>query len=685
MQNPPDPGYRIAIDVGGTFVDFVLLNERNGEITIEKQPSTPQRIVDEIGAGLGRLPVKLAEVGRILHGTTVALNTIVQEKGVKVGLITTRGFRDVLEIGRGSRPEIYNPRYSGPVSLVPRYLRREVTGRIDAAGNEIEPLDTAQLDREVELLVRDGCVAIAICFLNSYANPAHERQAAEFIRDLHRDVALSVSSDLVREWREYERTSTTVLNAYIQPPFKRYIEALSERLIADGYASPLAIMQSNGGVTAASTAAVRPVATLESGPAGGVIGASALAEELQVRNVICFDVGGTTVDVALIEDNTIVERSNSRVAGRPVMGPTIDIKSVGAGGGSIAWIDDRGALRVGPHSAGASPGPACFGFGGTEPTTTDCHLLLGSLDAEKFLGSRMLLDRAAAEKAVAGIAKRLGMSLTDTAVGILKLAETNMTNAIRSITIERGLDPRDYSLLSYGGGGGLFALAVSQELGVNSVIVPRVPANFSALGIVTSDYREDASHTMVRALNDGTVPEVIGEIVRLTRENGVQLRHHGFGSAAVHTEVRVDIRFAGQEYTVTVPVESEWLDDRGEFLDGVRDRFVKLHRRLFGHGEQQAPIELVTVRVRSIGKVTRPRWFESRTGEPAQPDSWRNTFFAAFREFRRTPVFDRESLVRGQAIPGPAIVEEWTTTTVILPGWEARVDRIGNLVLSKST
>lgn len=682
MQKSFGPGYRIAIDVGGTFVDYVLLNEQTGEIAIEKQPSTPARIVEEVSAGLGRLPVSLAEVGRILHGTTVALNTIVQEKGIKAGLITTRGFRDVLEIGRGSRPEIYNPRYTGPASLVPRYLRREVGGRMDAAGNEIEPLDTRQLGSEVDLLMRDGCEAIAICFLNSYANPVHERQAAEFIKSRHPDVALSVSSELVREWREYERTSTAVLNAYIQPPFKKYLEALSAQLVADGYSSPLAIMQSNGGVTSAATAAIRPVTTLESGPAGGVIGASALAAELQVRNVICFDVGGTTVDVALIEDNRIVERSQTKVAGRPVMGPTIDIKSVGAGGGSIAWIDDRGALRVGPQSAGASPGPACFGFGGTEATVTDCHLLLGRLDAERFLGSRMALDCAAAERAVVAVAQKLGMSLEETAVGILKLAETNMTNAIRSITIERGLDPRDYRLLSYGGGGGLFALAVSQELGVNSVIVPRVPANFSALGIVTSDYREDSSHTMVRALHADTVGEVLGEIGRLTSENAGQLRQHGFDEDAVESEVRVDIRFAGQEYTVTVPVEPEWLAGPDTFLDGGRARFVTLHRRLFGHGEPGAPIELVTVRVRSIGRVRRPKWYEARQGEPALPDSWRNTYFAALREFRRTPVFDREALVRGQAIAGPAIVEEWTTTTVILPGWEAKIDRIGNLILS---
>jgi len=677
-------GYRIAIDVGGTFVDFVLLDEATGEITIDKQPSTAERIIEEVAAGLSRLPVALSEVGRIFHGTTVALNTIVQEKGARVGLLTTEGFRDVLAIGRGSRPEIYNPRYKGAEPLVPRFLRREIRGRLDALGEEVTALDLEQVDRESDALVRDGCDAIAICFLHGYANPDHEQRTAERVRLRHPSVAVSVSHELVGEWREFERTSTTVLNAYIQPQFANYVDQLSQQLLAGGYGSPLALMQSNGGVSAAARAAVRPVTTLESGPAGGVIGADALAKELQLSNIICFDVGGTTVDVALIENGTILERSQTKIAGRAVMGPTIDIHSVGAGGGSIAWIDQRGALRVGPHSAGASPGPACFGNGGTEPTTTDCHLLLGRLDADKFLGSRMKLDRESATTAVGRLAQALGLSIEETASGVLTIAETNMTNAIRSITVERGLDPRDYTLFSYGGGGGLFAAAVSEELGVSPVIVPRAPANFSAWGIVSSDYREDSAHTLVRSFIAEAVGEIRETVETLSSETIGRLREHGFDAEGIQTDLRADMRFAGQEFTVTVPVEPEWIGDPDKLLSGVGQRFVELHRRLYGHGESGAPIELVTIRVRSVGEVARPAWREWPVGEAVEPDSWRKTYFAANSEAKRIPVYNRDDLVSDQQISGPAIVEEWTATTVIPPGWEAVVDRLGNLVLTSS-
>ena len=680
---PSTAGHRLAIDVGGTFVDFVLLDEATGEITLEKQPSTPERIVEEVGAGIGRLPVRLAGVGRIFHGTTVVVNTIVQEQGVKVGLLTTSGFRDVLEIGRGSRPEIYNPHYTAPRCLVPRYLRREVPGRLGAAGEEVIALDLDAVDREAGLLAGHGCEAIAICFLHSYANPDHERQAAQLIRDQYPGIAVSASHELVGEWREFERTSTTVLNAYVQPQFAGYISNMTQRLAADGYASPLAMMQSNGGVVAADRAANRPITTLESGPAGGVIGAESLAGELGIKNLICFDVGGTTVDVALVDHGDIIERSQTYVARRPVMGPTIDISSVGAGGGSIAWIDQRGALRVGPQSAGAAPGPACFGHGGTAPTVTDCHLLLGYLDAGTFLGSRMQLDEAAALRAVTALAGELGLSVEETALGVLKIAATNMTNAIRSITIERGLDPRDYSLLSYGGGGGLFAAAVSEELGVQSVIVPRAPANFSAWGIVCSDYREDNSRTLVRSFNAEHLEEMLDSILAMQQENLDRLQRHGFDSEDIVSDTRMDVRFAGQEFTVTVHVDEPWLGEPDAILTGVRERFVTLHQRLYGHGEPEAPLEVVTLRVRSVGQVARPSWPVWPAGEAAEAWGTRNTCFAVAGDRQAIPVYNRDDLVRDQQVAGPAIVEEWTTTSAVPPGWTLVVDRIGNLVLTQ--
>jgi len=676
--------HRIAIDVGGTFVDYVLLDESTGAIKVEKQISTPERIVDEVMTGLGRLPVSLTDVN-IFHGTTVALNTIVQERGVCVGLLTTVGFRDVLEIGRGSRPEIYNPLYREPVPLVPRFLRREVAGRMSAAGQEVTPLDLDQLDRETDSLVAQGVEAIAICFMHSYANNAHEDAASRRIRQRHPGLALSVSSELVREWREFERSSTTVLNAYVQPPFKRYIDSLAGRLQSSGYGNPLAVMQSNGGVSAAARAADRPITTLESGPAGGVIGASVLAEKLGLRNVICADVGGTTLDLALIEEGTVIERNHTKIADRPVLGPTIDIVSVGIGGGSIGWVDERGALRVGPQSAGSSPGPACFGRGGTQPTVTDCHLILGTLDPKRFLGSRITLDMAAAERAVDALAGKLGLSRQKTAQGVLKIAESNMVGAIRAITVKRGLDPRPFTLLSYGGGGGFFAAAAADELGISSIVVPYASAAFSAWGIVTSDYREDNVRTMVRALDAQSAQEIISTSTALAAENVARLSEHGFSAGDVGSHVRTDMRFAGQEYTVTIAVENAWLKDPQLLMSELRRRFAESHRRLFGHGEQQAPMELVTVRVRSIAKVARPAFPSVKQGAAPSPVATRNTMFVSTDEPRPTPVYDRDSLPSGLVIPGPAIVEEWTTTTLVPPGWAAEIDSIGNLVMKSSS
>ncbi len=675
-------GYRVAVDVGGTFIDFALLDEATGELTIEKQPATATRLAEELLTGLGRLPVAAGEIGRLFHGTTVAINAVLQERGVTVGLLTTSGFRDVLAIGRGARPEIYNFFYSPPEPLVPRHLRREVAERMAADGSELEPLDVDALDLEVEWLLGNGVEAIAVCFLHAYANPAHEREAVERIRATHPELSVTASSEVATEWREFERTSTTVLNSYIQPPFAAYLGDLGGRLKSAGYTRPFALMQSNGGVIDASRAAQLPIRTLESGPAGGVIGARALAAELGYADVICADVGGTSYDVALIEGGHILERTDTKVGGRPVVGPGIDIVSIGAGGGSIAWIDHRGAVKVGPQSAGAHPGPACFGLGGDEPTVTDCHLVLGRLDAQNFLGSRMQLDVEAAERAIeARIADRIGATLEQAADGILAIAETNMTYAIRAITVERGLDPREFALFSYGGGGGLFAAATAEELEIPTVVVPRAPANFSAWGILTSDYRDDAALTRVRPFDPGAIAGLVSDLRELARRATTDLRAYGFDESELDHHYRTDARYAGQEHTITVPLETQWVENEHALLAGVRERFVALHRQLYGHGEEDAPLEVVTVRCRAVAQVGHPRFPEWHSQGPAAAERARQVYFRSTGGFVETSVFDRERLARDQVVEGPAIVEEWTTTIVVPPGWSVRVDRLGDLVL----
>jgi N-methylhydantoinase A len=482
------------------------------------------------------------------------------------------------------------------------------------------------------------------------------------------------------EWHEFERTSTAALNAYIQPLFRRYLADLAAQLQAVGYGRTLALMQSNGGVISSERASDLPIRTLESGPAAGVIGAQALAHELGHANVICTDVGGTTFDVALIDNGEILERTQSEVARRPILGPTIDIISIGAGGGSIAWIDHRGAIQVGPRSAGASPGPACFGRGGTEPTVTDCHLVLGRLDAGHFLGARMKLDLDAARRSIlTRIAQPLGLLLEEAADGILAIVETNMIHAIRSITVERGLDPREFVVYAYGGGGGLFATATAEELEIPTVVIPNAPANFSAWGVLTSDYREDAALTRVRTLDASTAAHLRADLLALGDAATAGLHAYGFGEA-VDRHYRADLRFAGQEHTITVSLDPAWLADDRLLLEGCRERFVAAHRQLYGHGSETR-LEVVTARCRAVGRVVRPPWREWPERAPAQPGGHRPVYFRQAADYLSTPIFERNDLTREQVVEGPAIIEEWNSTLIVPPTWQAAVDRLGNLIM----
>ena len=672
----------IAVDVGGTFIDIVSIDRETGEVAVEKQPSTPDRLADEVLTALERLPGRPADIGRVLHGSTVAVNTLLQRTGATVGLVTTRGFRDVLELARGNRPFIYDWVWLPPEPLVPRALRREVTERLGPRGEEIAPLDLDDLDREVDALVGDGAQAIAVCFLHAYANPKHERAAAEEIERRHPGLPVTVSSAIASEWHEYERTSTAVINAYVQPLFDASLGSLRGRLAEAGMEGAIGVMQSNGGVITIERAVDLPVRTLASGPAGGVIGVASLARTLGHPDAICTDVGGTTYDVAIIEGGRVQERTETEIGGLPVLAPTVDVTSIGAGGGSIAWIDELGALRVGPKSAGADPGPACFGFGGEDPTVTDCHLVLGRLDAERFLGSRMLLDVAAAERAIAGtVGAPLGFDLDRAADGVLRIAETAMADAIHSMTVERGIDPRTFVLYAYGGGGGLFAAATALELDIGTIVVPRAPANFSAWGILTSEYREDASTTRVLRLDDGAMRTALAELDSLRVEVTERLTDLRFTPDRIRLERRADLRFEGQEHTVTVEVDPAW--GPGD-ADALRAAFVARHRQLYGHGDPEALVELVTVRCRGLVPGEDPRWPAWAVTTTADPRAERPVYFREAGGAVPTRIYDREALAVDQEIVGPSIVEEWTSTTLVPPGWVARVEPHGSLVLTRS-
>jgi N-methylhydantoinase A len=676
--------YRAAVDVGGTFIDFVLMDEETGAIKIEKVASISDQLPGQFLKGLIAFGVNIDAVKRIFHGTTVAVNALIQEHGAKVGLLTTKGFRDVLEMGRGGRKPVYDFVQRSPTPIVERFLRREITERTSFKGEVLEPIDLNEVDREVDFLLTKGVHAIAITFLHAYAHPSHEIAARDRILARYPHLPVSLSHEIAAEWREYERTSTTVLNAFIQPMVKGYLDALQRRLTGAGYLQPLAIMQSSGGVADVETAGKKPIRTLMSGPAGGVIGARFLCSQLGYNNVICTDVGGTSYDVAIIEDGKILERSQTEIARRPVLGSLIDVISIGAGGGSIAWLDQRNGLQVGPQSAGASPGAVCFGRGGEEPTTTDAHLVLGRLDPDYFLGGRMKLDLASARNAIEEkIAKPLGIAVEAAAHGIVVIAETNMANAIRTKTVERGLDPREFVKLAYGGGGGLFACSVADELEVPRVIVPVAPANFSAWGILTSDYVEDEVRTKVLPFDAQHVGETL-PILRELSDRAIQaVVSYGFRREDVVLLRRLDMRFENQEYTITVDLEPDWMDT-ATLLAGARDKFVTAHQRLYGHGDPAANLEQVSIRCRAIGRVRAPEVAKLSAPPKTTAAKSRLVYFQKAGGFVPTAIVERDTLAPGRHLRGPAIVDEWTMTTVVPPGWNCRCDDYGNLILEPS-
>ena len=673
---------RLAVDVGGTFVDFVLFDETSGQVVVEKVPSSGQ-LEARFFEGVERLGVTLVDLHTIVHGSTLVINTILQnaEQGVRLGLITTQGFRDVLELGRGNRAEIYNLFYKPPPPLVPRFLRHEVPERLNQRGEVLQALDEAEARRVVARLKEQRVQGIAICFLHAYANPVHERRMAEIAAAVFPEAHVSISSDICREWREFERTSTTVLNVYARPKLAAYLAALEQRLRAGRYAGELYIMQSSGGMTSSTAAREGPIRTLESGPAGGVIGAAALGARLHLRGLVSADVGGTSFDVALIVDGRALEKSETSVNRRPVLQPTLDIVSIGAGGGSIAWLDEEQGLRVGPHSAEADPGPACFGLGGHEPTVTDAQVVLGYLDPDFFLGRRIVLDRRAAEHAIrTRIADPLGMSLVAAAHGITHLTNMNMVYAIRNITVERGHDPRDFSLVCFGGGGGLFAGALLQELEMAQAVIPVNPAAFSAWGLLNADFREDLTRTTVRQFADLPPEELRRALAELEAEGVERWSRAGLSVSARAIERFADIRYVGQEHTVRVPIQEDDLGDPN--LASPRDRFDALHEKAYAHALPYMPVELVNLRLSVIGLTRKPavRELPSQNHLDARKPS-RQVFLAGRDEPVDCLVFDRDRLGPGSRLAGPAILEEWTSTTLVLSGQKIEVDRYGDLIL----
>ena len=679
------PRYRVTVDTGGTFSDFVYLNEATGAVTIAKIASTPDdpsRAILQGIEGLLAQGVAPDDIAFFCHGTTVGTNALLEGKGARTGLLVTPGVRGIYPVGEQARPygpAIFDVMFDKPAPLVPQSRTGEVAERVDAHGGVLLPLDEPALRETVRALNSQGVESIAVCLLFSFLHPAHERRVGEIIAEEAPGCSVSLSCDVLPQIREYFRLSTTVINAYLQPILARYIEKLDGRLAAArvGTRQKYA-MQSNGGMATFAAAARKAVTTVLSGPAGGVTAGAYACRMTGCQNVITFDMGGTSCDVALIRGGEPAVANRGKIAGRDLAVPMMDINTVSAGGGTIARLDRFGTLQVGPDSAGAAPGPACYGRGGTAATITDCNLLLGFLSPDNFLGGRMRLDEHAARAAVETVAQPLGMETLAAAEGIVRVIDVKMAQAIKAISTMRGHDLRDFMLLAFGGAGPVHAARIARDLGMAGVIVPLYPGVFSAIGLMMSAIKHDYVQSKMGSIASLTTADVAAVFARLAAQAEADLRADGFAEAQIGIERALDMRYAGQGYEITVACDAA-LD-----LVRLRARFDARHQAMFGHSAPDEPVEIVSYRVRGIGKVPpveMPRFVRAGTGIGAAQRATRCMRFAG--ETIQCPVYQREALDVGSEFAGPAVLDQLDCTTVICPGQVARVDEWKNLLVTE--
>jgi N-methylhydantoinase A len=672
----------VGIDVGGTFTDLTAVDEASGRVVVTKVPSQPRNEAAAVLAGLQALGVAGRDVRRLVHGTTVGTNAVLQRRGARVAVLTTAGFRDLIEIGRTKRniPALFVPTFVRPRPVVDRQHRFEVVERLDAAGAVLVELDAGSVERAVDGALTAGAEAVAVCLLHSYLNPTHERAVADAVKGRRPGLPVSCSADVVAEYREFERFSTTVLNAYLQPLMDAYLTGLEERLLATGYTHGVLTIASSGGMMTTETARRLPIKTIFSGPAGGVSQAGFLGAATGHRDLITYDMGGTSTDVCLVRDLAPLTTSDGTIGAFPVKVPQIDMHTVGAGGGSIAWLDVDGSLQVGPRSAGASPGPAAYGLGGTEPTVTDANVVLGRIGTTRRLGGSIAIDPGRARDAVAALAARLGGALGVEALaeGVVTIAVAKMTSAIREISIQRGHDPRDFTLVAFGGAGPMHALALAGEIGIPRVLVPHHPGNFSALGLLAADIKHDDVRTRVGPLRErlAGLESLFAEMEAGARP---QLEREGFAPEQQRLRRSLDLRYRGQAFELNVA-----LDEGVPVLETLEAAFHREHQGAYNHSTPGAVIELVNARLAAYGLVSRPAPEPHRSASPSLDAALverRAVWFDGARH--DAPVWERARLPARAALRGPAIVEEFGATTVVPPGWRGSVDAHGHLLFTR--
>ncbi len=673
--------YVVAVDIGGTFTDLVAFDHDSQKVVYTKSPTTYENFVDGILDCFSKAKIDPAAANFFNHGTTLVINSLIQRRGARTALVTSAGFRDVLEIARANRPDPFDLHYQRDEPLIPRELRFEVPERLDAKGQIVTPLDVTALETLAEELKRQKVDSVAVFFMNSYLDPSHEQRAAELLQRMMPDVYVTCSTELTREWYEYERCSTAAANAYVGPQVNTYIRRLESDLTARGYDGSLFMMGSNGGLLSVARTCRQPIALVESGPIGGCIGAGAYAEALGIENVVAFDMGGTTAKCALVERGRFsvdsVYYANGYIKGFPIKSPVIDIVEVGSGGGSIIWLDEQKRLHVGPQSAGSTPGPVCYGRGGEAPTVTDANLLLGRLNPDHFLGGELALNTDLAKRALAErVATPLGYGgergVTEMADGALNIATVTMAGAIRRVSIEHGLDPRDFALFCYGGGGPLHASALAHELSIPQVIIPPEPGNFSAIGMLLADARIDFAKTFTGLLDDKIVPTMEDEFQAMEREAAEALTRE-FGAGEIFFERHAEMRYRGQRHNIKVPITGL------KTAASIHEAFTRDYKRRYGHADSKAPAELQALLVSGFAKLRRPdiARLPRRAGK-GRGESTRPVYFGK-AGLVETRVYERDALPSGFEGAGPAVIEEYGSTTLVWPGDRFRIGDMGEI------
>ncbi|MFC7393786.1 hydantoinase/oxoprolinase family protein [Scopulibacillus cellulosilyticus] len=675
---------RVATDIGGTFTDLVYVNN-NGEIGVAKSHTTPPYFEQGVIDVIGKSNIDVREIKTFIHGTTVIINALTERTGVKTGLITTKGFRDVLEIARGNRPDLFNVRYNKPKPFVERHLRQEIEERLNYKGEILTPLNKEQIKEIITYFKKEQVEAIAVSYLHAYVNPIHERETVTLIKELWPDVAVTASHEVTKEWREYERTSTAVLNSYVKPIAVSYVNKLDTKLHENRAESFNYIMQSNGGTTTFTQSKESPINMVESGPVAGIYGAAVLGEMIGEENIIAFDIGGTTAKCSLVNKGEVkvttdyyIEK-NERNAGYPIKIPVVDIVEIGNGGGSIAWIDEAGSLKVGPQSAGAVPGPVAYGQGGTEPTTTDANLLTGRLSKDNFDYKVDLetVKHAIEEK----VAKHYNITVEEAALGIIRIANSNMLNALKLISVRKGHNPRDYTLVAFGGGGSMHAPALARDLGVKKVVVPVASSVFSAWGMLMTDLRHDYIQTHIKRLNKVDLDDLNKEWENLEKQALSQFNGEGIAKERVIFSRFADMRYLGQEHTVKVPVPNDkWTQ---ETLNEVIRRFHELHEKSYTFKLEGSPTEIVNLHLTALGKIEKPTLQQLSGSSESADKALKEKRSVYFEEtgWLETNIYNRSLLSPKVNIDGPAIVEETSASTVLYPGQSLTVDNYGNLII----